>query len=125
MVSIKMRGDFSRTEKFLERIKQLVKLGKFDAYGKLGVEALKEATPVDTGKTANSWTYEIEHRIGKTILSWSNTNVNDGTVIAVILQYGHATGWGSYVQGTDYINPAMRPVFDKIADDAWKEVTSL
>lgn len=124
MITFRHIGDFSKTYKFLDRLKEIIRLSDFDKYGKIGVEALKAATPVDTGKTAASWEYGIEHKRDKTILYWSNSNVKGGTPIAVILQYGHTTGWGTYVRGRDYINPAMRPVFDKIAEDSWKEVTS-
>lgn len=94
-----------------------------DRFGQEGVAALSSATPVDSGKTAASWSYEIERGDGKTVISWSNSNVNDGVNIAVILQYGHGTGTGGFVQGRDYINPAIQSVFDRIAEEAWREVT--
>ena len=122
MVSFKHRGNFNHLEKFLNKMKNRNYLNILDKYGQLGVEALAANTPVDTGKTAESWTYEIERTSSKTTISWLNTNVNNGVNVAVILQYGHGTGTGGYVQGRDYINPAMRPVFDKIAEEAWKEV---
>lgn len=124
MVTFKHRGDFSKTEKFFNRVKGQAYLNILSKYGQQGVEALRASTPVRTGKTADSWTYEIARTPDRTIISWLNTNVNNGVNIAVILQYGHGTGTGGYVQGIDYINPAMRPVFDKIADEAWKEVTA-
>lgn len=96
-----------------------------DKYGKQGVSALSSATPVDSGLTANSWTYEIENKGDQVTIFWGNTNVNKGVNIAVILQYGHGTRNGGYVAGRDYINPAIRPVFDAIANEAWKEVTKL
>ena len=124
MVSFKHRGNFNKMEKFLNKMSRRDYLNVLDKYGQLGVEALAAATPVDTGLTAKSWAYEIERTPTKTTISWLNTNTNNGVNIAVILQYGHGTGTGGYVQGRDYINPAMRPIFDNIAEQAWKEVTS-
>ena len=124
MVTFKHRGNFNHLEKFLNRVKNQSYLNILDKYGQEGVEALSKMTPVDTGKTASSWTYEIERTKNNTTISWINTNEVNGVNIAVILQYGHGTGTGGYVQGRDYINPAMQPVFDKIAEEAWKEVAS-
>lgn len=118
-------GDFSKTQRFLERCKEVVKLGDLDKFGKAGVEALRSATPKDTGKTADSWNYNIIRKNGSVTIEWVNSNVVDGVNIAVILQYGHGTRTGGYVQGRDYINPAIQPIFDEIANDAWKEVTKL
>ena len=123
-VTFKHKGDFSKTERFIERVKNLFKRGMFDKYGRIGVEALSKATPKRTGKTADSWEYYIERTGTSVSIIWNNTNVNDGVSIAVILQYGHGTGTGGYVEGIDYIRPAMRPVFKKIADDLWEEVTN-
>lgn len=123
-ITFKHKGDFSKTEKFIERVKRMFLLGMFDQYGRLGVEALSKATPRLTGKTAESWDYFIEKSKGSVSIVWTNSNVNDGVQIAVILQYGHGTGNGGYVEGTDYIRPAMRPVFKKIADDLWEEVVN-
>ena len=125
LVRFKHRGNFNRVERFLNRVFDREYLNVLDHYGQMGVEALSKATPVDTGLTASSWTYEIERNRDQTTISWLNTNTNQGVNIAVILQYGHGTGTGGYVQGRDYINPAMRPVFDKIANQAWREVSSL
>lgn len=124
MVKFKHRGNFNKIEKFLNKMTDRDYLNVLSSYGDAGVKALSEATPVDSGLTAQSWTYEIERTKDKTTISWLNTNVNNNVVIAVILQYGHGTGTGGYVQGRDYINPAMRPVFDKIAEQAWREVVS-
>ena len=110
---------------FLERAKEAVKLGDLDKFGRAGVEALSSATPVNTGKTANSWYYEIENKNGTATISFNNSNIQNGIPIAIILQYGHGTGTGGWVQGRDYINPAIRPIFDEIAENAWKEVTKL
>ena len=123
MITVSVDGNFSKTERFFERIKELGRKGKFDKYGEMGVKALASATPKDTGLTSDSWTYVIEHRFGKSSIVWSNTNTNDGVNIVILIQYGHGFKNGGYVQGRDFINPAIQPVFDKIADDAWKEVT--
>lgn len=125
MISFKHRGNFNHIERFFNRVQGKGYLNILDKYGQMGVDALAAATPVETGKTAASWSYEIEHSSDRTTISWLNTNVNKNVNIAVILQYGHGTGTGGYVQGRDYINPAMRPIFDSIAQEAWEEVTAL
>lgn len=122
MSTFKHRGGFSKTEKFLNAMSGKRYLNALDTYGKEGVAALSAGTPKDTGLTASSWTYEIERTDSTTTLSWLNTNVNNGVNIAIILQYGHGTGTGGYVAGQDYINPAMKPIFDKISEKVWKEV---
>lgn len=123
MLTFRQKGNFRRFNNILSRSLEAIKLSKLDKYGKMGVEALQEATPKDTGLTANSWSYEIT-RTGETIkISWTNSNIVDGLSIAVLLQYGHGTRDGGYVSGIDYINPAMKPIFDEIADAAWKEVS--
>ena len=116
-------GDLSKTMKFLNRLQNKEYLNILAKYGQKGVDILRASTPVETGKTANSWYYEIEQDRDVTNISWCNRNVNDGVVIAAIIQYGHGTGWGGYVSGTDYINPAMKPIFDDLANECWKEVT--
>lgn len=123
MITFRQRGDFKKLNSFLEKMKEVINVGDLDKYGRMGVEALKANTPKDTGKTADSWGYEIERTDGVAKIVWTNTNINDGVNIAVILQYGHGTGTGGYVRGIDYINPAMRPVFENIAESAWREVT--
>lgn len=123
MIKFVQKGDFKKTNSYFERLLELIKLGKLDAYGRRGVQALHDATPVDTGKTANSWNYEIVRRGEKVSIIWKNSNINDGVPIAIILQYGHGTRNGGYVTGIDYINPAIKPVFDDIARDIWNEVT--
>lgn len=124
MITFKQKGDFSKLTKFLEKAKEAVKLGDLDKYGRMGVEALSNATPRDTGKTADSWYYEIIQNDGSVELRFLNSNVvADWCNIAIILQYGHATGNGGWVEGRDYINPAIRPIFDQITEEAWKEVT--
>ena len=125
MISFRQKGDFSKLNRYLERVKESAKIGVLDKYGREGVAALASATPVKTGKTANSWYYEIKRQNGSVSIEFKNSNVKDGIPIAVILQYGHGTGTGGWVQGRDYINPAIQPIFDKIADSAWKEVTKI
>ena len=124
MISFESSGSFQNTERFLKRMKQGEIFRELDRYGQMGADALASATPLDSGETASSWGYEIQ-RSGKSFsISWTNTNTNGSVNVAIILQYGHGTGTGGYVQGRDYINPAIRPVFDKIADGVWKVVTS-
>jgi hypothetical protein len=123
MITFKQKGDFKNLNSFLERIKEVCKFGKLDRYGEMGVRALQSATPVDTGVTASSWYYKIEHTDKGASISFYNSNVNEGVPIAIILQTGHGTGNGGYVQGVDYINPALKPIFDKITEEAWKEIT--
>ena len=125
MISFRQKGDFSKLTRYLERVKEAAKIGILDKYGKEGVAALASATPTETGKTASSWYYEIEHQNGSAKITFNNSNINKGVPIAIILQYGHGTGTGGWVQGRDYINPAIQPVFDEIVNRAWKEVTNL
>ena len=123
MITFRQKGDFSKVTKFLEKAKESVHLGVLDKYGREGVAALASATPIDTGLTAKSWYYTIENKNGVATLSFNNSNIQNGVPIAIILQYGHGTRNGGWVQGRDYINPAIQPLFDKIADAAWREVT--
>lgn len=125
MITFKQKGNFSKLNRYLERVKEVAKIGILDKYGRAGVEALSSATPTDTGLTASSWYYKIERTKTSATIQFLNSNINDGVPIAVILQYGHGTGTGGWVEGRDYINPAIQPIFDKIADEAWKEVTKL
>lgn len=125
MVRFSQSGDFSKLTRFLERAKECIKIGDLDKYGREGVDALASATPIDSGNTANSWYYKIENRNGSASINFYNSNINEGVPIAIILQYGHGTRNGGWVQGRDYINPAIQPIFDKIADSAWREVTKL
>ena len=125
MISFRQKGDFSKLDHYFERVKEAAKIGILDKYGQAGVSALSSATPVESGKTASSWYYEIKRQNGSVALEFYNSNVNNGVPIAVILQFGHGTGTGGWVQGRDYINPAIQPIFDKIAEDAWKEVTKI
>ena len=123
MIRFKHRGDFRHTENFFDRIRRRSYVDILRKYGQAGVEALAAATPKDTGETAASWSYEIVQTGGGYSIFWNNSNINRGVNIALILQYGHGTGTGGYVRGIDYINPAIRPVFEEIANAAWKEVT--
>lgn len=125
MITFRQKGDFSKLTRYLERAKEVIKLGDLDKYGQEGVDALSSATPVDSGLTASSWYYKIENKNGSAIISFYNSNVNNGVPIAIILQYGHGTNNGCWVEGRDYINPAILPIFEKIANDAWEEVTKL
>lgn len=125
MVTFKMKGDFSKVANFLEKARESIKLGKLDKYGRAGVSALSSATPVDTGLTANSWEYEIKQGEGYVSIDFHNMNFNKGVPIAIVLQYGHGTSNGGWVEGRDYINPAIQPIFDQIVQDAWKEVTRI
>lgn len=125
MISFKQKGDFSKLTSFLEKAKEGIKIGDLDKYGREGVAALSSATPIETGLTSNSWYYKINRGNGSVSISFHNSNIQNGVPIAIILQYGHGTRNGGWVEGRDYINPAVRPIFDKIADDAWKEVRKL
>ena len=125
MISFRQKGDFSKLNRFLERAKEAARLSILDKYGREGVAALSSATPVDSGETASSWYYEIKHNNGSASITFNNSNINNGVPIAIILQYGHGTGTGGWVEGRDYINPAIQPIFDKIVDAAWKEVTKI
>ena len=125
MISFRQKGDFKKLTRYFERAKEVVKLGDLDKYGREGVQALSSATPVDSGLTASSWYYTIENKNGTAKIMFNNSNIQNGVPIAVILQYGHGTGTGGWVEGRDYINPAIRPIFDKIAESAWREATKL
>lgn len=123
MISFRQKGDFSKLSRYIERAREAAKLGILDKYGREGVAALASATPVKTGKTASSWVYEIKRQNGSVSIVFKNTNIVNGVPIAIILQYGHGTGTGGWVEGRDYINPAIQPIFDEIANKAWREVT--
>lgn len=125
MISFRHKGNLSKTTRFLERAKEVARLGVLDKYGREGVEALASATPTESGTTAGSWFYEIEHSAGSAVIRFNNSNINKGVPIAIILQYGHGTGTGGWVEGRDYINPAIQPVFDRIVQEVWREVTKL
>lgn len=122
MISFNHKGDLSITTRFLLNAKKKTPLDILNRYGQAGVNALASATPVDTGETAASWGYTVSDNGKYYKITWTNSNVNNGSLIAILLQYGHGTRNGGYVQGTDYINPAIKPIFDNIAEAAWQEV---
>lgn len=124
MIKVSVKGDWSRTNRFLERALNVVKLGELDKYGRQGVEVLRNATPVDSGETANSWYYRIVRDKYSARIEWLNSSQNDGIPIVILLQYGHAFQNGAYYSGVDFINPALKPLFEEIADNAWKELTN-
>ncbi len=125
MIEIEQKGDFRALTTYLKRINNKAKINNLDRYGREGVRLLSEATPVRTGKTANSWHYKIERKKDTVSLNFYNSNVNKGVPIAIILQYGHSTRYGGWIQGRDYINPAIQPLFNKLAQEVWKEVTNI
>ena len=125
MISFRQKGDFSKLTSFLERAKETVYRGDLNKYGRQGVAALASATPIDSGETAESWYYKIENNKESATITFYNSNVQNGVPIAIILQYGHGTRNGGWVEGRDYINPAIQPIFDQIVDDAWREVNKL
>lgn len=121
-MSLSINGDFSKSKSFLKNILKKTKELSLDEWGRIGVDALSSSTPIDTGKTADSWYYTVVNSRSGLKLIWNNKNVNKGVNIALIIQYGHVGRNGVYIEGRDYINPALRPVFDKISETAWKEV---
>lgn len=127
-ITVSTNGDFSKTFKYLgslESFKKQKLMSILKKYGEMGVDSLREHTPVDTGETASSWSYTITEDKNSATLTFVNDAQNDGIPIAILIQYGHGTGTGGYVPPNDFINPAMRPIFEKIANDAWKEVRAL
>ena len=125
MITFRQDGDFSKLTSFLEKSKELFNVGILDKYGRKGVEALAAATPIDSGETANSWYYQIENKNGSAAIVFCNSHIQNGVPIAIILQYGHGTRNGGWVEGRDYINPALQPIFDELVKEAWKEATKL
>lgn len=124
MITFTQQGSFDKTEKFLSYLNKGNLYGTLDAWARVGVAALASATPIDSGETARAWGYTITQKKSVTTITWTNTHIVNGVPIAIILQYGHGTGTGGYIQGRDYINPALKPTFSKIADQVWKAVTS-
>lgn len=124
MITVTTRGSWDHAENWLRKLLRGDIYAKLDKYGALGVNVLSNATPVDTGETAAAWSYRIKRSSGYYSIEWTNSNINEGRPIAILIQYGHGTGWGGYVQGRDYINPAIRPIFEQMAAEAWKEVTA-
>lgn len=124
MFRVVTRGSFNNINRFLKTMRKRDIYNALDQYAQEGVRALQDATPVDSGITASSWAYSVDDTKGSYSIHWTNSNTNKGVNIAIILQYGHGTGTGGYVQGRDYINPAIRPIFDRISEKVWKAVTS-
>lgn len=124
MVTSSIHGSFEHVEAFLNRMLRFDQFAGLAKYGQIGADALAAATPVDDLDTSTAWTYEIVQRKGYYSIRWHNANAQGGIPIAVLIQYGHGTRNGGYVPGRDYINPAIRPIFDQIAADMWKVVTS-
>ena len=125
MIRFRQKGDFRKATRYFERLREIVHLGTLDKYGREGVAALASATPVESGKTASSWYYEITNNGQTAKISFYNSNANKGVPIAIVIQYGHGTRNGGWVEGRDYINPAIQPIFDRIAEEIWREVTRL
>ncbi len=123
LIKIHQKGNFKKTESFFNKVLERAYIKKLSKYGEKGVEALREATPKRTGKTAASWSYSVVETISGFSIIWDNSNVSGGAKVAVLIQYGHATSSGYYVQGIDYINPALQPIFEMIGKEAWMEVT--
>lgn len=124
MISFEASGSFDKTESFLSRMLKGDIYRTLDKWGQVGVNALAASTPRDSGATAASWSYQVRRTRGSYEIAWTNSNRAGGAPVAILLQYGHGTGTGGYVQGRDYINPAMKPIFDRIANEVWKAVTS-
>lgn len=124
MISIESKGDFAKTDAFLKKMSSADIFASLNRYGQEGVAALARSTPMRTGKTAGAWSYEVVRDRKSYSIIWSNGNVIDGRPVAILLQYGHGTGTGGYVSGRDYINPALQPIFDRIATEVWREVTT-
>lgn len=122
IIKVKQRGKFKKVHIFFDKMLTISQYRNLESYARRGVEALRVATPKDTGLTANSWYYEIKQTNNGLTIEWLNSNVHEGYNIALLIQYGHGTRDGHYVAGVDYINPALKPIFDEIADDAWREV---
>ena len=123
-IRVHTKGSFKKTLSYLQSGRDGSAFRELERYGQLGVAALASATPVDSGETANSWDYRVTRRNGRYSIEWFNTHVVDGVNIAIILQYGHGTGTGGFVRGQNYINPAIQPIFDRIADDVWRTVSN-
>ena len=123
MISFNHKGDFKKTEDFGKRVLNHNYRSILEQYARAGVSALSSNTPVDSGNTANAWSYEIREKKGSLRISWLNSNTHNGVPVAILIQYGHATKNGGYVQGRDFINPTLQPIFDKMANEIWREVT--
>lgn len=124
MISFEVTGDFKNTESFLKAMSQKKMFDTLEKYGQMGVDALSNATPVASGLAARSWSYSIEKERDSYTITWSNGDIENGFPVVIMLQYGHATRNGGFIRGIDYINPALKPIFDKIDQEVWKAVTS-
>lgn len=124
-ITFRQKGDFSKLDRYFEKVKEAARVGILDKYGKKGVAALASATPVESGLAASSWYYTVERGANSARIIFANSDIENGFPVAIMLQYGHGTGTGGWVQGRDYINPAIQPIFDEIANAAWREVTKL
>lgn len=125
IISFEVRGSFNRLETYLKSLSKLNITAILEAHGQEGVAALIGATPVDSGLAASSWGYEVSTANGRYTIAWTNADIENGFPVAIMLQFGYGTGTGGYVQGVDYINPAIQPIFDRIENEVWKAVTSL
>lgn len=125
MIRLRSKGDFKKADKYFRNLIKASRVEILEKYGNKGVAALSSATPVESGLTASSWSYRIERSGSRVAIYFTNSNINKGVNIAIILQYGHGTGTGGWVEGRDYINPAIQPIFDELAEAAWREVTKL
>lgn len=123
MIKVKNKGNWSKTRKWMDSIRKMDASGVLDKYGQMGVDALSQATPIRTGLTASSWSYTIKRENGTYVIQWNNSDIEGGYNVAILIQYGHGTRSGTYVSGIDYINPAMKPIMDELAEQIWKEVT--
>ena len=123
MLSFTQKGNFEKTFEFLEKAEKISREDVLNAYGEMGVAALRNATPIDSGETASGWYYTVSKTKNGYKLTWRNSNINDGKIIAILLQYGHGTGTGGYVRGVDYVNPALKPIFDDFAQAIGKELS--
>lgn len=122
MITVESKGSFKNIDRFLEKMSKRDILTALRAYGQDGVYALSKATPVDTGLAASSWSYQVSKKRGRYTLSWHNTNIENGIPVVILIQYGHGTRSGSWVEGVDFINPVIQPLFDRIASEIWEEV---
>ena len=122
LIKFQHKGTLKKTEQYLKNARKQNYIPILEKYGRIGVQQLSSYTPVDTGKTSSSWGYEIVQTKNKISIHWTNSNINNGVPIAIIIQYGHGTGSGGYVEGVDYINPALKSIFEKVAEEIWREV---
>ena len=125
MITFKQKGNFNKTYLLFEKAKEVFKRGDLDKYGRMGIRALRSSTPRDSGLASKSWRYEINHEKDKSTITWHNDDIEGGCNVAILVQYGHGTRNGGYVQGKDFINPAMKPIFENISKQITEEVKRL